>query len=535
MKLTLRVLGSLFAAAGVVFLIVALVGGGSRARHTDAAAAKDGSLTCKWYAREKVISGAYKVYGIDDAPLWLAKTVFYNGTGQTLRDLKVRYKLGGYADWSAWQVHPAVVPTQTVVDLYHPILSSACAKLTSRTPAELRMEYQYTTADGQVKTDSRSERITVLGRNEFFYTDLTSEERTGSFQDFQTYSDLLAAWVTKADAPVAGLASLANERAGGVGSSSSDENCIKVLAHLYEILRTIRVTYQHPSAQYEQDKSFDIMLVQSIQYPRDTIQKRSGTCIDLAILLAAMMESVGIEPYLVSMDGHVFPMAKLPSGQFLSVEATCVGGGGRKSLGFEDAVKASAKTWKELQQTGRYVITDCRTCWGNGISPPELDPLPADVLERWGIVQLVRGAGRPVTPGPTGNGAASAGATVRLPANWSFSLTQPTGQQLAGVATAAVRGNQVQFTFTLQYPLAGPDGTTHQAREVNGFTGTITGRQITATCQPGMATWTLDGQPVQPTGLPFVLKLALSADGRAAQGTVTGATGLTVPIQMQAH
>lgn len=63
--------------------------------------APEGEFAKKMYIKEKVISGAYKTYAVKDVPLpmWLAKTVFHNGTNQRLSNLKVRYRVTEYSDW----------------------------------------------------------------------------------------------------------------------------------------------------------------------------------------------------------------------------------------------------------------------------------------------------------------------------------------------------------------------------------------------------------------------------------------------------
>lgn len=173
----LRILGTIALLLGLASLVFALVD-----RSRAVAAPAGGELTCRMNVREKLISGAYKVYGLKDQPisLWLAKTIFRNETNGTIKDLKVRYKLGEYADWCPWQTHAALVPTQTVVDLYRPILSSKSAGLTSRTPAELEMEYQYVDSAGNKKTVHKNQRLTMLSRREFYFTNLKTEERTAS-------------------------------------------------------------------------------------------------------------------------------------------------------------------------------------------------------------------------------------------------------------------------------------------------------------------------------------------------------------------
>ena len=134
------------------------------------------------------------------------------------------------------------------------------------------MEYEYVTASGEKKRAKDSKRLTFMGRREFFFTDLKEEEKTGSFQDQNTYSPLLSAWVTLADMPVAGLASLANKRAGGVAAGASDKECLEAMEQCYEIMRDIKITYQHPANMVDASKQYEPLEVQSLQYPRDTIE-----------------------------------------------------------------------------------------------------------------------------------------------------------------------------------------------------------------------------------------------------------------------
>lgn len=524
MKTALRAAGSLLVLAGFVFLGLAVMGAGK-----GPGASAGGEVTCSLQVREKLITGAYKVYGLKDKGLWLAKAVFHNEMNAPVKDLKVRYKLGDYADWCSWQEYPELVPSQTVCDLYFPILSSKCAQLTSRSPAELQMEFEYVTASGEKKQEQKAQRLTLMGRREFFFTDLKEEEKTGSFQDQDTYSPLLAAWVTAADMPVAGLASLANKRAGGVAAGADDKECLAAMEQCYEIMRDIKITYQHPANAVDMSKSYEPLEVQSLQYPRDTIEKRSGTCIDLAILYASMLNSIGIKGVLVCLDGHCFPMAISPSGGLIPVEATCVGGGPGKSNDFATALKIAAKEWGNLQKTGRFDVVKCQECWAEGIAPAELEALPADILERWNIreAELKKTGAEPPPPEVV-----TPSRAAMAQGEWACTVTQANGTSVQGTATVSVKGQQVQLVWVAQYSLTGPDGASHQAREQNSFQGAVAGQVVTLVCR--QAAWTLDGVSMRPQGLPLTLRVQLTADGRSAQGAVSNVMGQSAQVSMTA-
>jgi len=543
MKLGLRFAGIGLIAVGAVLAVMFFFSGPQ---------APVGEFTKKMYIKEKVISGAYKTYAVKDVPvpMWLAKTVFHNGTDQRISNLKVRYRVTEYSDWCAWKSYIAVDPEQTVVDLYYPILNANCAKLTSRAPAELQMEVEYTDSLGQKHQTAENKPLTMLDRHEFIFSDLTAEERTASFQDVVTYSHLLAAWVSRSDDAVARLASMANKKAGGVGASSNDESCVKVMNALYETMRAIHISYQHPPALVDKNLSYDIKLVQSLQYPRDTIQKRSGTCIDLAILYAAMLNSVNIEPFLVVIDGHCFPMARMPSGRLLPVEATGVGDGYDKSMNFEQAVKSAMETWQKVNQTGRLVPVDIRQCWMSGVANPELESLPADILDRWGITALMeppqgRGAQQPTQvattqprqPEPDVNMPQPGQQPIQPPTPglsvegvWTYTVTGQAGP-VNGRIEITRKSGQLRLVGTASYQMKGPDGRNHQFQERDECMGALSGQTFQARCDS--VTTTMDGQRIPPQGLPLYLNLYVDASGRAMQGQVSNSMGASTAISLR--
>jgi hypothetical protein len=369
-----------------------------------------------------------------------------------------------------------------------------------------------------------------LGHREFYFTDLKQEEQSGSFQDSDTYSALLAAWVTYADEPVARLASLANKRAGGAAASLDEKQCIAAMKECYDLMRDIKITYQTPPFSSEPGKDYEPVGIQALQFPRDTIEKRSGTCIDLAILYAAMIKSIGITPYLVSKDGHCFPMGVTPNGQIIAVEATCVRGGA-DSDNFDKAVQIGAKEWQEVNKTGRFNLVKLDELWGSGISPPELEHMPADILERWNISDMVLKGQR---PGPAPVVETNNVAPVALAAgNWTFTTSWPNGGATRGTAMFVVNGKQVQIVATATYLVLGYDNLQHKAFEQDTFNGILTGTNLAAQCNNLVAT--LDGQNVPPQGLPFVLKMVVGNDGKSAHGTVTNAMGNSGQVTMNAQ
>lgn len=364
-------------------------------------------LTYDLKVKDRLMTSVYKVYGLGGAMAvhWLAKGVFTNRGTSRVRNLRVRFRLDKYSEWSAWSKFPEVVPGQTVVALFHPVLDGSIARLKSNTPADLHIGWSYEDATGKKEEDEDSQRLVLLGVNEFVFTNLVAGESFGTWQEQFNNAPMLAAWVSRNDAVVKQLAAMANRLAGGIGATTDEDSAARVLAACYELLRMNDFTYQHPPSLADKTLSFDVRQVQNVKFPRDTIRDRSGTCIDLAILYAAMVNAVGLEPHLALVPGHCFPVVRLPgSGNLVGVEVTGLQGGLRHgSAEFGQVLTKGIDELKEAMADGKLYLIDLRDLWTRGMANPELDELPADILERWGIQETGRGTpAGPAAPATAG-------------------------------------------------------------------------------------------------------------------------------------
>jgi hypothetical protein len=381
-----------------------------------------GALGVAVRVKDRLMTTIYKVYGLkaEFAAQWVAKGVLTNTGGSVLKNVRIRFRLDRYAEWSAWTKVGEMVPGQTVVAPYYPVLDASIARLRSNTPADLRVEWSYTDEKGQRVEDDDSGRVVLLGGGEFVFSNLSANESFGTWQEAFNNAPLLAAWVSRDDPVVKRMAAMANRLAGGLGATENDRNAVLVLAACYDLLRANDFTYQHPATLADKSISFDVRQVQHVKLPRDVIRDRSGTCIDLAILLAAMGNAVGLEPYLALIPGHCFPVFRLPGGNLQPLESTGVAGGLR--YGSADAMTMFTKGEEELKaafEDGRITLVDVRSLWTQGISNPELDELPAGILETWGIREEGRGS-----PTPGTQPAAPVDPNDPIPGIWGGSVTQ---------------------------------------------------------------------------------------------------------------
>lgn len=357
------------------------------------------SLNVLVKVKPRIMSALYKAYGNSDlgfGSYWIAKSIFTNTGNSDITELKISYQLGEYSSWSPENVYTLIVPGGSVVDLYYPIISSKISDLKSPTLCDLSVKYSYKDSNGKTYSDTISNRLQVLGINQFEFSNLTEEEKTGTWIDAFSNTPLLAAFVTKLDDAVKAFAGMVSQVAGGAGAALNDKDALAFCKALYELEVYNGISYQTPSGFLVDYQSGG----QDIKYPRDTLRDKAGTCVDLAILYASVCETVGLKTLIVTIPGHAFPVVILPSGQLLPVESTGLGGAavGQYSS-FDQAVEVASKELKELQ-VGRFYIVEVDEMQKQGVLTPELPKLPGDILKQWGYKSPVGEGAVQVQPQP---------------------------------------------------------------------------------------------------------------------------------------
>ena len=429
----------------------------------------EGRLDVRFDARDQLMSALYKVYGLKTkfAAQWVAKMVVKNTGDGPLSNLRIRYRVSGYSEWSLWDKYPEVLPGQTVSSSYHPVLSREIAALHSTTPANVHVEWSYQDSSCQVHEDSDGERIAILGVHEFIFSNLTESESTGAWFDFNSNAPFLAAWVSRDDPVIARFSSMANKLAGGEGAPYSDEAAVRVLGACYDLMLANDFTYQGPKSVTDDTSNFDAKIVQSIKFPRDVIRDRSGTCVELTGLYASMAHAVGLKPYIVLVPGHAFPAIQLPSGKIFAVETTGVAGGLRGGAKpFDQVVQQAMGSMQRASEDGRFIIVDVERLWTWGVSNPELAELSANILDQWGIQAVALGPQNP--DGPFNPGPGPQVNNTTFPNNTPVQQTTRPGSQLSGLwsGTATSRmpdGTTVSYPIEMTITDSGSGGCTAQA------------------------------------------------------------------------
>ena len=361
LKTVLSIVAIVVFLGSTVGLILTLTAGGSDG-------AGEVNLDVQSFPREEILTAAYKAYGDDQQNLWAAKTIVKNVGDVPANDFRIDYKIEGYCDWTSAEVYPTILPGQTIRDYCWPNLDDAQMKeITSKTPVELTTRYSW---DGLDEPILDMEKIYLLGRNDFVFTDLSEEDILTFTDAFDNYP-MVAAFVTPNEELVK---SVANNMAGGLETGMNDDDVYTAFIRCFDGMRSLGVKYIQEPSSYWSDRA-----AQYVQFPAETLSRTTGTCLDLAICMAALMEAVGIKSYVALIPGHAIPIIELPnSGEMYAIESTFIDkdyalshfpGETSAEVTAQECIDIAADEINTAMDEGSYILIDIEKSWEQGVMP----------------------------------------------------------------------------------------------------------------------------------------------------------------------
>lgn len=165
------------------------------------------------------------------------------------------------------------------------------------------------------------------------------------------------------------------------GYQTQNPNNVKLqMAAIYAALQSAEIHYNMPPASYE-------LMGQRVRLPHVVLEHKQGTCLDLAVLYGACLESVGLHPLIVFKKGHAYAgcwleqetFADIVEDDFSALEKRIVDGEEQillvectdytvgKKVEFEKALKHGKDN---LLQIDEFVcVVDVQRTRGSGIRP----------------------------------------------------------------------------------------------------------------------------------------------------------------------
>jgi tetratricopeptide (TPR) repeat protein len=294
----------------------------------------------------------------DDFPL--GRAVLHNFENSPAEEIAVALFIKQYMDnpKEVRITEPLAPGEERTIDLYG-LFTSEILEVTEGKKVSARITMEYSQL-GKQHTAERVETVEVKGRNALTWDD----DRKA------------AAFVTAKDPAVM---KVAKNVAGFLqqGSSGSLDRNLQLGVALHETLDHMGLSYAvDPTTPYEQLSARE-QAIDFLQFPRQTLEFRGGDCDDLAVLYAALLESLGVETAFITIPGHIYCAFALEIGPeearavfdrsdnlimregrvWVPVEITLRG------RGFVAAWQEGAKEWREYSSAGKAALLPVHEGW----------------------------------------------------------------------------------------------------------------------------------------------------------------------------
>lgn len=230
---------------------------------------------------DDIFSSTYKIYENEG----IGHINVVNNTKDRISRLKVSFSIKEFMDFPSEMEIENLPPGESLEFVLKAVFNNKILNVTEDTPVQTEIKVSYY-AHEKLKTFSKSHPINIYEKHRMGWNE----------------RDRIATFITPKDPTVL-------EFARSVVTQHRDTSDPLLYASaLFDALGVLGLTYmQDPSNPY-QITSGKVDFVDYIQYPRETLKRKSGDCDDLVILYSATLESIGIPTKLVFYPGHILMM-----------------------------------------------------------------------------------------------------------------------------------------------------------------------------------------------------------------------------------
>jgi tetratricopeptide (TPR) repeat protein len=228
-----------------------------------------------------VFSNSYKTYEREG----VGKIKLTNNTNKSMERIKVTFLLRDFMDFPTETKLDKLLPGMSEEVALKAVFNNSILTLTEDSSVQTMIEASYF-ENGKRITFSKNPTVNVYDKHR-----LTWDER-----------ERFATFITPKDAPVM------NFVRSVVTQFKETKDEAQLSAAVFDLLGVYGMTYiQDPSNPY-QVSSGKVNTVDYIQFPRETLERKSGDCDDLVAFYSSALESMGIETRVIEVPGHMFMM-----------------------------------------------------------------------------------------------------------------------------------------------------------------------------------------------------------------------------------
>ena len=228
-----------------------------------------------------VFSNSYKVYERDG----IGRIKLTNNTNKSMERVKVTFQLRDFMDFPTETKLDKLAPGESAEVALKAVFNNSILTITEDSSVQAMIEASYFD-DGKRVAFSKTPTVNVYDKHRLTWDD----------------QDRYAAFITPKDPPVMSLVRSV------VTQFKETKDQTQLAAVVFDMLGVYGMTYIPDPTNPYQVTSGKVDTVDYVQFPRETLERKSGDCDDLVALYSAALESMGIETRVLEVPGHMFMM-----------------------------------------------------------------------------------------------------------------------------------------------------------------------------------------------------------------------------------
>lgn len=316
-----------------------------------------------------VFSANYKFYGREP----FGRVTLHNTTAVPAQKVGLSIMVQEYMDFPSEAVVGELHPDETREVPLTATFNNKVLSVTETTPVQAQLKVTWYSGERQ-ESATFHQSFLLYSRNTLRW-DL--KER-------------VAAFITPNDPPVLDFARGVTVPFSVAHAGAPLPNSVLTAWSVFSGLSTYGMSYlPRPNNPYDR-VSLDSSTVDTMQFPRETLRRKSGDCADVVALLAAALESMTLNTAVIDVPGHLFLMVDTGESRrealalpehllvpyagtwWIPIEATLLGDS------FTNAWKKGAEEYQRWNASRQLTIIDTHHAWGT-FEPATLPDQPADV------------------------------------------------------------------------------------------------------------------------------------------------------------
>lgn len=228
-----------------------------------------------------VFSNSYKIYERDG----IGRIKLTNNTNKTMERLKVTFQLRDFMDFPTETKLDKLLPGESAEVALKAVFNNSILTITEDSSVQAMIEASYFD-DGKRVAFNKNPTVNVYEKHRLTWDD----------------QDRYAAFITPKDPPVMSLVRSV------VTQFKETKDQTQLAAVVFDMLGVYGMTYIPDPTNPYQITSGKVDTVDYVQFPRETLERKSGDCDDLVALYSAALESMGIDTRVLEVPGHMFMM-----------------------------------------------------------------------------------------------------------------------------------------------------------------------------------------------------------------------------------